>query len=145
MRRYPDLRRPKPNNTLGNIAATAISMMVGIVVVGIFLGFVLAFLSAARAHDSWISRGGLKNGAGEWCCGTGDCGVMVGGRVSAVAGGYEVDADFAIEQYDGSTLIEHVRETVPYSEAMPSPDGAYWRCHRSDGTRRCFFAGPPGS
>ena len=25
------------------------------------------------AHDSWISRGGQRNAAGEWCCGEGDC------------------------------------------------------------------------
>ena len=28
------------------------------------------------AHDSWISRGGLRNAAGEWCCGEGDCVVV---------------------------------------------------------------------
>ncbi|HZP75194.1 MAG TPA: hypothetical protein VFB45_03535 [Pseudolabrys sp.] len=37
--------------------------------------------------------------------------------------------------------IEH----VPFAEAQPSPDGAYWRCKRPDGSRRCFFAPPPGS
>jgi hypothetical protein len=36
-------------------------------------------------------------------------------------------------------------ELVPYSEAQPSPDGAYWRCKRPDGTRRCFFAPPPST
>jgi hypothetical protein len=36
-------------------------------------------------------------------------------------------------------------EFVPMSEAQPSPDGAYWRCKRPDGTRRCFFAPPPGT
>jgi len=33
-------------------------------------------------------------------------------------------------------------ETVPFNEAQPSPDGAYWRCRRNDGSRRCFFAPP---
>jgi hypothetical protein len=28
---------------------------------------------AADAHDSWISRGGYRNPAGEWCCGATDC------------------------------------------------------------------------
>ena len=32
--------------------------------------------SAAFAHDIWINRGGLKNPAGEWCCGAEDCGVV---------------------------------------------------------------------
>jgi hypothetical protein len=36
-------------------------------------------------------------------------------------------------------------EMVPFSEAQPSPDGAFWRCKRPDGSRRCFFAPPPGS
>ena len=53
MRRHPDMRHTLPNNNLGNIAATAIGMLVGIVVVGIFLGFLLAFFSAAHAHDLW--------------------------------------------------------------------------------------------
>jgi hypothetical protein len=37
------------------------------------------------------------------------------------------------------------KEMVPFSEAQPSPDGAFWRCRRPDGSRRCFFAPPPGS
>jgi hypothetical protein len=39
------MRHTLPNNNLGNVAATAIAMLVGIVVVGIFLGFLLAFLA----------------------------------------------------------------------------------------------------
>ena len=50
-----------------------------------------------------------------------------------------------------------VDEVVPYREAMPSPDGYFWRCHSTvnpdfditnntemliDGDRRCFFAPP---
>ena len=83
--------------------------------------------TAAPAHDSWISRGGHKNAAGEWCCGTGDCFVVPGQNVSLTAQGYRL--------FDA--------ETVPYSEAQPSPDGAFWRCKRPDGSRRCFFAPPP--
>ena len=36
-------------------------------------------------------------------------------------------------------------ESVPFSEAQPSPDGEFWRCKRPDGTRRCFFAPPPAT
>lgn len=36
-------------------------------------------------------------------------------------------------------------EMVPFADAQPSPDGAYWRCKRPDGTRRCFFAPPPNT
>ena len=46
---------------------------------------------------------------------------------------------------DGPTHQENVNEIVPYSQSLPSPDGAYWRCKRPDGTPRCFFAPPPGS
>ena len=81
------------------------------------------------AHDSWISRGGHRNGAGEWCCGEGDCFVVPGEQVRLEGTGYRL---FGLE-------------TVPFSEAQPSPDGAFWRCKRPDGTRRCFFAPPPGS
>jgi hypothetical protein len=41
-----------------------------------------------------------------------------------------------------SGYLLHGTETVPFSEAQPSPDGAYWRCKRPDGSRRCFFAPP---
>lgn len=47
---------------------------------------VLLLLVPAYGHDSWISRGGHKNTAGEWCCGDGDC-FMVG---SAAVTGWEV-------------------------------------------------------
>jgi hypothetical protein len=33
-------------------------------------------------------------------------------------------------------------EVVMQQEAMPSPDGQFWRCRRPDGSRRCFFAPP---
>ena len=87
----------------------------------------LASTTVTFAHDSWISRGGLRNTAGEWCCGEGDCFVVPGKSVSMNGGGY--------------TLFG--TETVPFSEAQPSPDGAFWRCKRPDGSRRCFFAPPP--
>ena len=86
-------------------------------------------MSLAHAHDSWISRGGHRNALGEWCCGEGDCFVIPGDRVSVTARGYLLDR----------------AELVPFAEAQPSPDGAYWRCQRPDGSRRCFFAPPPNS
>jgi hypothetical protein len=90
-------------------------------------GAVLVIASDALAHDSWISRGGLRNPAGEWCCGEGDCFVVPNAQVSISTAGYRLFST----------------ETVPFSEVQPSPDGAYWRCKRPDGTRRCFFAPPP--
>ena len=96
---------------------------------GLFSIFLLlaasAIISTAFAHDSWISRAGLRNAAGEWCCGEGDC--FVEGAVREITSGYQLTSG----------------EVVPFTEVQPSPDGAFWRCKRPDGSRRCFFAPPP--
>jgi hypothetical protein len=34
-----------------------------------------------------------------------------------------------------------IKETIPFSEATPSPTGTYWRCQWG-GSRKCFFAPP---
>ena len=90
----------------------------------------LLIVPNTSAHDSWISRGGHRNPAGEWCCGAGDCFAIPGDTVSISAGGY---------------VLRTFNEVVPFTEAQPSPDGAFWRCKRSDGSRRCFFAPPPST
>jgi hypothetical protein len=82
---------------------------------------------AADAHDSWISRGGYRNPAGEWCCGAIDCEAH--DEVATTGAGWVV----------GGT------EFIPYSEAAPSPDGKLWICRRPDKSRRCVFAPPPNS
>jgi hypothetical protein len=38
-----------------------------------------------------------------------------------------------------------LNEIVPFREVQASQDGRYWRCKKPDGTRRCFFAPPPGA
>ena len=91
--------------------------------------FVSSFVSAT-GHESWISKGRFKNGANEWCCGANDCVMIPGEKVHINGIGYELVLDRA--------------ETVPYTETLPSQDGQYWRCHRTDGSRRCFFAPQPG-
>jgi len=107
--------------------------------------------SAAFAHDIWISRGSFKNPAGEWCCGAEDCGVVSPKAVRTIRGGYSVVGAVTYGEaitgnsHDGPTTHDNVNEVIPYSQALPSPDGAYWRCKRPDGTPRCFFAPPPGS
>jgi len=90
----------------------------------------IATLSLASAHGpaEWIERGGYKNAAGELCCGERDCVELADADVTVTARGY---------------FVRSVRETVPYNEALPSPDGHYWRC-QWDGVRKCFFA-PPGT
>jgi len=106
---------------------------------------------AASAHDVWINRGTYKNPAGEWCCGAEDCGVVAPGAVKAGVGGYSLRGPVTYGQgvtgnaEDGPTRQENINELVPYSQSLPSPDGAYWRCKRPDGTPRCFFAPPSGS
>lgn len=93
------------------------------------LVFVPALLVAnsAFAHDSWINKGGFKNGAGEWCCGDYDCKSYT--RTSSNASGWMVEG-----------------ELVPFDEAMPiaPPDGQLTICRRPDGSRRCVFGLKPG-
>ena len=84
-------------------------------------------VSPASAHESWISKGGLKNAAGEWCCGSYDCKSYT--TATSVPTGWMLDG-----------------ELVPYDEAMPipPPDGQVTVCRRPDGTRRCVFGLKPG-
>lgn len=95
------------------------------------LGAVLvsATLSLASAHGpaEWIERGGFRNAAGELCCGERDCAEISTEDVSITGAGY---------------LVRSIRETVPFREVLPSPDGHYWRCQWA-GARKCFFAPPP--
>lgn len=104
------------------------------------LGLLIA--APAFAHDTWISRGGLRNQAGEWCCGEGDCAVMDKGAVQAKAYGYVIYGHGTITS-KGEPVRVFIEEIVPLAEAQPSPDGDYWRCQRPDKSRRCFFAPPP--
>ncbi len=114
----------------------------------------LALVYPSRAHDSWISRDGLKNPVNQgWCCGRGDCG-MVMPAPQATAAGWAIHGE---EIIDISGRQVRVDEVVPYNEVLPSPDGYFWRCHDVeslnydayghaheyiDGARRCFFAPP---
>jgi len=90
----------------------------------------LIMLSMAHAHGlaEWIQRGGYKNAAGELCCGERDCFELADADVKITPSGY---------------YVVSIRETVPFQEATPSPDGRYWRCQWG-GSRKCFFA-PPSS
>jgi hypothetical protein len=89
----------------------------------------LVVIPDISAHDSWIFGGGYRNGAGEWCCGAGDCFIIPKEQVRMTGDGYLI---FGAER-------------IPFAEAQPSPDGAFWRCKRPDGSRRCFFAPPPAT
>ena len=95
--------------------------------------------TTAFAHDNWISRGLHRNGAGEWCCGEGDCFVVPKERVMMTGDGY------VIIHGPLAGIGPSMYEAVPFAEAQPSPDGEFWRCKRPDGSRRCFFAPPPST
>jgi hypothetical protein len=111
--------------------AGATALLAGVLLVALLLG--------ARAHESWISKGGHRNAAGEWCCGVGDCFIVPKERVLMTGHGYVVIQG----PLAGMGPIQH--EAVPFAEAQPSPDGEFWRCHRPDRSRRCFFAPPPST
>ena len=101
----------------------------GVTRVWLAFALVAATLSFAFAHGpaEWIQRGGFRNAAGELCCGERDCVEISEEDVSITNAGY---------------FVRTIRETVPFSETLPSPDGHFWRCHWG-GARKCFFAPPP--
>jgi hypothetical protein len=87
--------------------------------------------ASSYSHDFWISRGHYKSPAdGVHCCGDNDCFIISDTDVQPTAAGW---------------LIRSLSETIPYGESQTSEDGAFWRCKRSDGSRRCFFAPQPSS
>jgi hypothetical protein len=107
----------------------AIHLNRGLLSVGVAALAALATLGMAVAHGpaEWINQGGYRNAAGELCCGERDCFAVPVTDVSVTSGGY---------------FVRSKHETVPFSEALPSPDGNFWRCEWG-GTRKCFFAPPP--
>lgn len=98
--------------------------------VGALLAFAL-LVPAALAHGpaEWIEHGHYKNAAGELCCGERDSFELASDDVEVTASGY---------------FIKSMKETVPFNQATPSPDGHYWRCQWG-GERKCFFAPPPST
>lgn len=87
--------------------------------------------SPVLAHDAatWIQERNIKNAVGELCCGERDCKSLESDDVKVVEGGF---------------YIISLKETVPFSEALPLPNdarslGKYWRCEWG-GQRKCFFA-----
>lgn len=83
------------------------------------------------AHDpdtgdaNWIWQNGYKGRDGVSCCGPTDCEWLDPRNVKVTPAGY---------------FLVNFNETVPFSEATPTEDGRFWRCHSSDNQRRCFFA-----
>lgn len=113
-----------------SIETKRLQLWAGIVAALLVAGLLIVLGKQSLAHSvaDWINRGGYKNGAGESCCGERDCFELADGDVKITPSGY---------------FVISIKETVPFSEATPSPDGKYWRCQWG-GKRKCFFA-PPGS
>jgi hypothetical protein len=91
--------------------------------------FLIGAVATAQAHD-WIT--GLRNRDGFLCCGSKDCTPIDPAKVTPTSGGY---------------FLQSYKETVPYSEVLPSQDHFYWRClswdyEVAEAVRRCFFAPP---
>lgn len=84
----------------------------------------LAMIAFANAHGeyAWIMQ--RFNSNGEPCCGPTDCTWIPETDVRLVPDGYLLPSG----------------EIVPFKETQVSEDGKYWRCHRTNGSRRCFFA-----
>lgn len=83
------------------------------------------------AHDHWINDGAYKDPrTGIHCCGPNDCFRFE-------------DAD--IELRDDGVFVRSLQELVPYNEVQVGEDEHWWRCQKTDGTRRCFFMPRLGS
>ena len=108
----------------------AVAWIVAGLVIGLLFLIVIFFSSRAWSHGpaQWIQDGNYKNAVGELCCGERDCFELADADVRITAAGY---------------VVVSMKETIPFDQATPSPDGRYWRCQWG-GTRKCFFA-PPGS
>lgn len=103
--------------------ALGVVFMVGLFIIGVSL-------AAAHGDAEWIMRGDYRAPTGEHCCGPEDCFKLDAADVAVVPGGY---------------MVKSVNEFIPAEAALLSEDGNYWRCKRSDGSRRCFFAPGMGS
>jgi hypothetical protein len=111
-------------------------------VLGLAAGLLIDIVPV-QAHDpstgkpNWITDGNYTSPeTGARCCGPSDCDRLEPDQVQPTPGGF--------------ILRSFNNELVPYSQATPSEDGKYWRCHgtifnhvdgsRSGGERLCFFA-----
>lgn len=105
--------------------------IVAILLMVVVLILLVVFQPRAHAHDkgapNWITEGKyVSPETGVHCCGPNDCDRLDPKTIEATPAG------FILHAFND--------EFVPYSEATPSEDGQFWRCHAYTGTRRCFFA-----
>jgi hypothetical protein len=106
--------------------------------------------TAAFAHDKWGNPNWIANGHfvspidGSHCCGVNDCVELDEGIVHPNGVGYELNGIARFGMGAGQRTFM-INEVVPYREVQVSRDGKYWRCHKPDTSRRCFFAPPPST
>ena len=58
--------------------------------------FLALLVPPALAHDHWIN--GRHNGAGEWCCGEGDCVVVQAQHVTLPTSGWRLPSGEFVAQ-----------------------------------------------
>lgn len=96
--------------------------------------FFVFITNSAFAHDpdtgqpNWITKGEYRGKDGVHCCGPNDCEKVDRTRIKFTP--------------NGIVLLDFNNEVVPYTEAAPSEDQFFWRCHKYNELkeRRCFFA-----
>lgn len=99
------------------------------------IAILCVFGTSVWGHDFWINKGKYTGKDHIHCCGVNDCPAIEKSDVEARPDGF---------------FLKTYNETVPYSEATPSEieadgEARFYRCHKPDGTRRCFFAPYGGS
>jgi hypothetical protein len=94
----------------------------------------MLFGTPSPAHDSWGNGEPVPPWVKAACCGPEDVHHIPPGAVHRGPDGYHVDG---------------LSTVVPYSRALPSPDGTFWGFWREGGEPDvvifCFFAPVEGS
>jgi len=90
--------------------------------------------SPALAHDFWSNGDPVPAWTKKWCCGDNDVHRLYPGAVHILADGYHVDG---------------LATVLPFSKAIPSPDGQYWAFFRDEEGPEahvsCFYAPANGA
>jgi len=85
--------------------------------------------SQAFPHDFWSDGGKVPEWTKRWCCGAADVHRLKLGSVHIMQDGYHVDG---------------LATVLPFSKAMPSPDGQYWAFFKDEELPyahvACFYA-----
>jgi hypothetical protein len=90
---------------------------------------IILFNSAASSHDFWSNGEPVPAWAKQWCCGKSDVHRLHAASIHIMPDGYHVDG---------------LNNVLPFSKAMPSPDGQYWAFFKEDEGPEahvsCFYA-----